>query len=359
MKKIMLILVVLVQTTLFAQGKQTKEKPLKLASVADGTLSDDVLLIGATDQVVKKITVNNLLISKANINSPIFTGTPTLPSGTIATTQTAGNNTTAIATTAFVTTADNLKANLASPTFTGTPTLPTGTIATTQTAGNNTAAIATTAFVTTAGNLKANLASPTFTGTPTLPTGTIATTQTAGNNTTAIATTAFVTTADNLKANLVSPIFTGTPTLPTGTIATTQTIGNYTTAVATTAFVLNQIPNFSGNWTPTVTLPINCTIVSIDSGTFIVGNSRFASISFSVTVTVISANTLTSIRVNDPSSYSGLANSLVGFGFAYLSDTNIVPVMYRSTVGNTPTVSFYPTASGTYKLAVSASYRIN
>ena len=41
-----------------------------------------------------------------------------------------------------------LKANLASPTFTGTPTLPSGTIATTQSAGNNTTAVATTAFVT-------------------------------------------------------------------------------------------------------------------------------------------------------------------------------------------------------------------
>lgn len=39
---------------------------------------------------------------------------------------------------------------LASPTFTGTPTLPTGTIATTQSTGNNTTAVATTAFVTTA-----------------------------------------------------------------------------------------------------------------------------------------------------------------------------------------------------------------
>jgi len=39
------------------------------------------------------------------------------------------------------------KADLASPTFTGTPTLPTGTIATTQSSGNSTTAIATTAFV--------------------------------------------------------------------------------------------------------------------------------------------------------------------------------------------------------------------
>jgi len=39
------------------------------------------------------------------------------------------------------------KADLASPTFTGTPTLPTGTIAVTQSSGNSTTAIATTAFV--------------------------------------------------------------------------------------------------------------------------------------------------------------------------------------------------------------------
>lgn len=44
-------------------------------------------------------------------------------------------------------TALNLKANLASPTFTGTPALPTGTIAVKQTVGNNTTAVATTSFV--------------------------------------------------------------------------------------------------------------------------------------------------------------------------------------------------------------------
>ena len=44
-------------------------------------------------------------------------------------------------------TALDLKANLASPTFTGTPTLPTGTIAVTQTAANNSTAVATTAYV--------------------------------------------------------------------------------------------------------------------------------------------------------------------------------------------------------------------
>lgn len=114
-----------------------------------------------------------------------------------------------------------LKANLASPTFTGTPSLPTGTIGVTQIAGNSTTALATTAFVTTANNLKANLASPTFTGTPTLPTGTIGVTQIAGNSTTALATTAFVTTADNLKAPLASPTFTGGVIISTTTGALT------------------------------------------------------------------------------------------------------------------------------------------
>jgi hypothetical protein len=39
------------------------------------------------------------------LNSPTFSGTPSLPTGTIGVTQTAGNNTTALATTAFVTAA--------------------------------------------------------------------------------------------------------------------------------------------------------------------------------------------------------------------------------------------------------------
>jgi hypothetical protein len=66
-------------------------------------------------------------------------------------------------------TALDLKANLASPTFSGTPSLPTGTTATTQSAADSSTKLATTAFATTADNLKANLAGPTFTGTVTVP----------------------------------------------------------------------------------------------------------------------------------------------------------------------------------------------
>lgn len=62
----------------------------------------------------------------ATTADPTFTGNVTLSSNTVASTQTAADNTTKVATTAFVTTADNLKANIASPTFTGTVTIPAG-----------------------------------------------------------------------------------------------------------------------------------------------------------------------------------------------------------------------------------------
>ena len=96
-------------------------------------------------------TLTSSIALKAPLASPTFTGTVTIPAGA--------------SISGFAT--------LASPTFTGTPTLPTGTIATTQTANDSTTAVATTAFVTTADNLKANLASPTFTGTVTLPANTV------------------------------------------------------------------------------------------------------------------------------------------------------------------------------------------
>lgn len=90
-------------------------------------------------------TVTNLqsaLDSKANLASPIFTGTVTLPTVSV------GGKT--ISTTEFgyldgvtsdIQTQLNTKANLASPALTGTPTAPT------QAAGNNSTRIATTQYV--------------------------------------------------------------------------------------------------------------------------------------------------------------------------------------------------------------------
>lgn len=72
---------------------------------------------------------------KAPLASPALTGTPTAP------TPSAADNSTKIATTAYVDTADALKANLASPTLTGTPLAPT------PGANTNTTQIPTTAWV--------------------------------------------------------------------------------------------------------------------------------------------------------------------------------------------------------------------
>ncbi len=200
------------------------------ASAGSGTVSSAVDHVHPTDT------------SRAPLASPTFTGHP------VGVTETALNNSTRLATTAYTdtavgvettraTTAEGLLAPLASPTFTGTPSLPTGTTGTTQSAADSTTKLATTAFVTTADNLKANLASPTFTGTPVLPTGTTGTTQSASDNSTKLATTAYADTGLALKANLASPTFTGSPVLPTGTTGTTQSAADNSTKVATTAYV--------------------------------------------------------------------------------------------------------------------------
>jgi microcystin-dependent protein len=121
-----------------------------------------------------------------------------------------------------------LKANLASPTFTGTPTLPTGTIATTQTAGNSSTAIATTAFV---GTAVANLVDSAPATLNTLDELAAA----LGDDANFATTTA---TAIGLKAPLASPALTGTPTAPTAAV------GTNTTQIATTEFV--QVANPTG-----------------------------------------------------------------------------------------------------------------
>jgi hypothetical protein len=100
--------------------------------------------------------------------------------GTTATTQSADDSTTKVATTAFVMTEIGDYAPLASPTLTGTPAAPTAS------ADTNTTQIATTAFVMTELGDYATLASPTLTGTPAAPTAA------ADTNTTQIATTAYV-----------------------------------------------------------------------------------------------------------------------------------------------------------------------
>jgi hypothetical protein len=88
--------------------------------------------------------VTTALAPYAPLNSPVFTGTPSLPTGTSAVTQAPGTSNTSLATTAFATAADALRAPLASPVFTGDPQAPT------PLSTDNDTSIATTAFVQTA-----------------------------------------------------------------------------------------------------------------------------------------------------------------------------------------------------------------
>lgn len=192
-----------------------------------------------------QLTALNL---KANLASPTFTGTvggitkSMVGLGSVDNTSDAGKPVSTAQQTAL-----DLKANLASPTFSGTPSLPSGTTATTQTNGDNSTKLSTTAYTdakvvdgtitngvtNTASSqddlfdalaLKADLASPALTGNPTAPT------QSAGNNSTRVATTAYADTADALRALLTSFV---ENEVPSGTINSS----NVTFTIANTPIV--------------------------------------------------------------------------------------------------------------------------
>ena len=104
----------------------------------------DINVISRTQKIIVDAASSTVSVTYTGPAGPVG---PTGPAAVTAITQTAGNSTTAVATTEFVTTADALKANLTSPTFTGIPAAPTAT------AGTSTTQLATTAFVTTANQL--------------------------------------------------------------------------------------------------------------------------------------------------------------------------------------------------------------
>lgn len=162
-------------------------------NVTGYTIASTATPITATDSVnvaLGKLEKADSL--KATIDSPTFTGTPTAP------TPTTTDNTTKLATTAFVKAQGYITSASAPVTTVNTKTGavvldPRDLLMTGYAIGTSAAAIAVTDTASAAiGKLefgKAPLASPTFTGTPAAPTAT------AGTNTTQIATTAFVQTA--------------------------------------------------------------------------------------------------------------------------------------------------------------------
>jgi hypothetical protein len=111
---------------------------------------DPLKIVKGTEIDTEFNNIATAVATKADLISPTFGGSPTLPTGTTGVTQSAGNNTTALATTAFTTAAITAERtatvtltnkSLTSPTLTGTPVAPTAAV------NNNTTQVATTAFV--------------------------------------------------------------------------------------------------------------------------------------------------------------------------------------------------------------------
>lgn len=195
-------------TKTFSSANQTLGNSTAAGTINIGT---GATISGSTKAV--NIGTAGLAGSTTNITIGTNSGgtsTTTLNGTVNATTQTAGDASTKVATTAFVTTADNLKANIASPTFTGTP------LSTTAAADTNTTQIATTAFVVG----QASATSPVMDGTATVGTSL------------KYARADHVHPTDTSRAPLASPALTGVPTAPTAAN------GTNTTQIATTAFVL-------------------------------------------------------------------------------------------------------------------------
>jgi hypothetical protein len=236
--------------------------------ILDGTIVDGDINASAAIAQSKISGLTSDLAAKAPLASPTFTGTvagitksmvglANVDNTSDANKPVSSATQTALDAKLATSTAASTYAPLVSPTFTGTVTLPTGTVTSGMILDGTivnadisaTAAIAQSKIdgLATSLGLKANLASPALTGTPTAPTAA------AGTNTTQVATTAFVgtavadlvasapsalntlnelatalgndasfsTTVTNslaAKAPLNSPTFTGTVTLPTGTV---------------------------------------------------------------------------------------------------------------------------------------------
>jgi hypothetical protein len=211
--------------------------------VGSVTNTDGNLTISpTTGAVVANLSTSFLAVIalKATLASPAFTGTPTAP------TPSPGDNTTKVATTAFVTTAVGESgvssfngrtgtvvpasgdytvsevtgaAPVASPALTGTPTVPTAT------PGDNTTKAASTAFVT-----NAVAESTTGVSQVTNVDGSLTISPTTGAVVASASTSLVASIA--AKAPLASPALSGTPTAPTATG------GTNTTQIATTAYVI-------------------------------------------------------------------------------------------------------------------------
>ena len=225
-------------------------------TIGYGTARPNIANIETVNMIAESID----LITTGYINSPnIYNSSGTLLVGNATTsvdllgivtapTQTAGNNTTRVATTAFVTGAiTTLKA--AANTWSGANSFTTGSInVTTQTAGNSTTLAASTAFVTTASNaIRSGLltGTNTWSGSNAFNTASLTVaTQLTSDNSSFAASTAFV---QSVAATISGVSLSGTNTW-TGPNSFTNSIsvltlgtGTNTTGAASTAFVKNSL----------------------------------------------------------------------------------------------------------------------
>lgn len=268
----------------------------------------------------------------APLASPALTGAPTAP------TPSTADNSTNIATTAYV--QAQAYAPLASPALTGAPTAPT------QTAGNNTTRIATTAFVVAsfltialAASTYAPLASPILTGIPVAPTPPTA------DNSTNIATTAFV--KAQAYAPLASPALTGTPTAPTASP------GDNTTNIATTAFVTAAVAagGGGGGAVSSVAGRTGAVVLAVAD---VSGAAPLASPTFTGTVTHPDASTATSAGFNNVKSI-GIGIGAGAYPFDNEGTTTVtsgVPVQNNVVINANP-------ASGSSATYVGYSANVN
>ncbi len=216
--------------------------PVSVVEVGNEITQDQLNAITAATlpSVSNVFITQSLLTSYALLASPTFTGTPTLPTGTIGVTQTSTDNSTKLSTTAFVKAQSYLTTSSASSTY--------------QTISGMSSYLTTSAASTT----YAPKASPTFTGTVTIPSGAsisgYLTTATASSTyqtqagmssylTTSTASSTYQTQAGmSSYAPKASPSFTGIVDIPSGA----NIVGYATQSYVTSQGYLTDAPS-NGN----------------------------------------------------------------------------------------------------------------
>lgn len=309
-----------------------KSKLSGIASGATANSTDAVLLNRANHTGSQSYTTITGLGGAANLNV-----------GTTVSTVAAGDDLRFTAINSNTQAALDLKANLASPALTGTPTAPTATV------GDNSTKIATTAFVTAAvaggggGGTVSNVASGYgLTGGPITTTGTLKVDTSSANS---IATSYDI----SLKANLISPSLVtpllGTPTSGTLTNCTGLPISTGVSGLGTGIATWLATPS-SANFAAATTDETGSGLVVLNTtptfNTSIISPIVYGSSASGGTITVASTSHATMGQINVDGSVVSLRSS--GTQKLALSSTlfNSTNSIHTFTSGNTSTGSQAP-----------------